>query len=184
MADELCCQAAHLTAAEYRWLRLLGEFDEAGGWAAAGARSCAAWLSWACGVTAPAARERVRVARALPALPLVCASFGAGRLSHSKVRAITRIASPENEQLLVTYGESATAAQLETVVRGFRRVRRAQDGRDAAEQHENRYVRHRIDEEGFVRIDARLWDGTPPDYSLAVGLLLDVSAETPASVAG
>lgn len=24
------------------------------------------------------------------------------------------------------------------------------------------------------------WDGLPPDYSLAVGVLLDVSAETPA----
>ena len=94
MTDELRRQSAHMAAAEYRWLRLLGEFDEAEGWASGGARSTAAWLSWACGIGPAAAREKVRVARALPALPQVCAAFAAGRLSYSKVRAITRVATP------------------------------------------------------------------------------------------
>lgn len=156
MGEELCRQAAHLTAAEYRWLRLLADFEEAGGWAVQGARSCAAWLSWACGVSPAAARERVRVARALRALPRVCESFGAGRLSYSKVRAITRVATPANEEVLVTFGESASAAQLETVVRGYRRGRRAEDALEAAQKHEQRYVRHWVDEDGFVCIKARL----------------------------
>ncbi|HVM20068.1 MAG TPA: DUF222 domain-containing protein, partial [Egibacteraceae bacterium] len=169
MADELRRHSAHMAAAEYRWLRLLGEFDEAEGWAGAGARSCAAWLSWACGVGPAAAREKVRVARALPTLPKLCASFRAGRLSYSKVRAITRVATPDNEELLVSYGESATAAQLETVLRGYRRVRRLEEAREAAEQHERRYLRHWVDEEGCVRIEARY----PADEGAFVVAALD-----------
>ena len=155
MAEELSRLSAHLAAAEYRWLRLLAEFDEAGGWAQQGARTCAAWLSWACGISPGTAREKVRVAQALPALPRVCESFAAGRLSYSKVRAITRVATPENEELLVQYGESATAAQLERVLRGYRHVHRLEEARDAALQHEQRYLRTWIDDEGYLRIDAR-----------------------------
>src|SRR5260370_861736 len=59
--------------------------------------SCAAWLSWKCQMSAGAAREHVRVARALRDLPVIRAEFGAGRLSYAKVRALTRIATPENE---------------------------------------------------------------------------------------
>jgi hypothetical protein len=156
MADELSRQSAHLAAAEYRWLRLLGEFDQIGGWGVTGTRSCAAWLSWACGLSLPAARERVRVARALPALPLVSAAFAAGRLSYSKVRAVTRVATTDNEQLLVDYATSATAAQLETVIRGYRRSQRAEEAKDAARAFEQRCVRWWVDDDGFVRITARL----------------------------
>lgn len=184
MAEELCRQSANISAAEYRWLRLLGEFDDIGGWATGGARSCAAWLSWACGVSPPAARERVRVARALPTLPRVCASFAAGRLSYSKVRAITRVASPENEELLVEYGESATAAQLEKVLRGYRRVRRLEDARAAAEMADRRSVKWWVDEEGFVRISARL---TPGDGAVVVAQLERLAEsggeDTPAPIA-
>jgi hypothetical protein len=155
MSDELRRQAAHIAAAEYRWLRLLGEFDAAEGWVQGGARSCVHWLSWACGLSGAAARERVRVARALPALPHVCEAFAAGRLSYSKVRAITRVATPENEELLTSYGQSATAAQLETVLRGYRRVKRLDEAKEAAEQHDRRYLRHWVDDEGCVRIEAR-----------------------------
>ena len=58
----------------------------------------------------PSAREKVRVARALDGLPLVGAEFGKGRLSYSKVRALTRVATPENEKSLVDVALGATAA--------------------------------------------------------------------------
>lgn len=168
MAEELARQSANLAAAEYRWLRLLGEFDAIGGWAYGGAKTCAAWLSWACGLSLPAAREKARVATALPDLPVVCASFAAGRLSYSKVRAITRVATPANEQVLVDYGESATAAQLETVLRGYRRTQRLDDAREAAGTFERRSVRWWVDEEGFVCLSARL---APDDGALVVAEL-------------
>ena len=43
--------------------------------------------------------------------------FARGELSYSKVRAITRIAVPENEAELVEMARWATAAQLERLVR-------------------------------------------------------------------
>ena len=50
------------------------------------------------------------------------AEFAAGRLSYSKVRAITRIATPEIEERLVDLALACTAAHLEGVVRTYRRT--------------------------------------------------------------
>ena len=48
-------------------------------------------------LTPRSAREHVRVARALPGLPLVRDAFAHGELSYTKVRALTRVATAENE---------------------------------------------------------------------------------------
>jgi hypothetical protein len=50
----------------------VGEFDARLGWNN-GCLSCAHWLHWRTGIDLGAAREKVRVARALPALPVVSA---------------------------------------------------------------------------------------------------------------
>src|SRR5215217_7094881 len=83
--------AVRLAAATAAWLRLVAEFDERGGWHGVGIHSCAHWLSWQCGLGPGAAREHVRVAKALASLPRIEAAFAAGQLSYSKVRALTRI---------------------------------------------------------------------------------------------
>src|SRR5262245_8771514 len=97
IAAEICCMAGHLNAATYRWLALIAELDRRQGWAEDSAQSCAHWLSWKCGVALGAAREKVRVARALESLPKTSAAMASGRLSYSKVREITRVASAETE---------------------------------------------------------------------------------------
>jgi hypothetical protein len=94
---QICELAGHLAAATCRFLVLLADFDARRGWASWEMSSCAAWLSWKCQMTAGTAREHVRVARAMRDLPVIRAEFGAGRLSYAKVRALTRIATPENE---------------------------------------------------------------------------------------
>jgi len=86
--------AAHINAATYRFLLLIAEFDRREAWGHEGVKSCAHWLNWKCGLSLGAAREKIRVARALPDLPLVSGSFARGELSFSKVRAITRVATP------------------------------------------------------------------------------------------
>lgn len=116
LGEQLCREAAHLAAAECRWLLRLAEFDRRGGWGVPGARSCAHWLGWACGLSPEAARERVRV------------------------RAITRVATAETEAVLVEMAKSSTAGQLERVVRGYRRSDRAEEGRKAQAQFERRSV--------------------------------------------
>jgi len=80
-----------------RLLVLIAEFDRRGGWSDGLTQSCAHWLNWKCGVGMGAAREKVRVARALESLPKVAAAMESGRLSYSKAREITRVATSETE---------------------------------------------------------------------------------------
>lgn len=129
---ELCELAAHINAATCQWLTLAAEFDRRGAHEAFGFVSCASWLAWRCSLTPRAAREQLRVARALEELPLITASFRTGRLSYSKVRALTRVAEPAIEEELLELAEEATAAQLERIVRGYRRATAPDEGTSAA----------------------------------------------------
>ena len=58
--------AAHINAATFQLLVLIHEYDKQEGWGLHGVASCAQWLQWQCGTNIGAAREKVRVARALP----------------------------------------------------------------------------------------------------------------------
>jgi hypothetical protein len=150
---QICELAGHLTAGTCRWLGLIAEFDRREGWAGPGLRSCAQWLSWKCGLGMVAAREHLRVAHALSRLPLVRAAFAAGRLSYSKVRALTRIATPATEADLVMMAGHATAAQIERLARGYRQARSA----DATnERHDARFLTWRQDHDGSLLVTARL----------------------------
>ncbi|MBI2197525.1 MAG: DUF222 domain-containing protein, partial [Candidatus Rokubacteria bacterium] len=100
LGDEIAELSAHLDAATARLLDLIREFDARGGWNS-GFRSCAAWLSWRVGLDLGAARERVRVARALGTLPGLAQALARGELSYAKVRALTRVATPETEARLL-----------------------------------------------------------------------------------
>ena len=117
--------AGHLNAANHRWLMLIAEFDRREGWADGSSPSCAHWLGWKCGIDLGAARERVRVARALERLPLISAAMARGALSYSKVRALTRVATPENEEALLMIALHGTARQVEKTVRLYRRAHEA-----------------------------------------------------------
>ncbi|HTO11734.1 MAG TPA: DUF222 domain-containing protein, partial [Candidatus Binatia bacterium] len=110
LGDEIALLSAHITVATARLLDLLRDFDARTGWGHAGATSCAEWLSWRVGLDLGAAREHVRVARALPALPRVADAFARGALSYSKVRALTRVATPATEERLLSAARSMPAA--------------------------------------------------------------------------
>lgn len=122
LESDICTLAGHLAAATCRWLLLLAEFDRREAWAGWGTRSCAHWLSWRCGLGFGTAREHLRVGRALVELPLMRAQFAAGRLSYSKVRALTRIATPALESELVALGLGAPAGHVERIVRSYRKA--------------------------------------------------------------
>jgi hypothetical protein len=59
--------------------------------------------------------------------PVITVAFRDGRLSYSKLRAITRIATEANVELLIDWAQQATAVQLERIVAGQRRAVRATD---------------------------------------------------------
>jgi 5-methylcytosine-specific restriction endonuclease McrA len=155
LGDEIAELSAHLDAATARLLALIREFDARGGWNT-GFPSCAAWLGWRVGLNKGAARERVRVARALGALPLLTEALARGELSYAKVRAITRVATPETEARLLAVGRAGTAEHVERIVRGWRQVDRRAEAREAARQHEGRGLQVYEDEDGMVVVRGRL----------------------------
>ncbi len=191
---EICELAGHLWAAECRWLLMVGEFDRREAWEPWGLRSCAHWLSWRCGVALNAARERVRVARRLVELPLITAAFSQGELSYAKVRALTRVANEANEPELVEVARTATASQLERIVRTYRKAQIQEELVEANDRHQARRARWYWDDDGSFVLSARL---SPEDGALVLAALeagrttdmppaastADVSAETsPAAV--
>ena len=155
LGDAIAELAAHLDAATARLLDLIREFDARGGWNS-GFRSCAHWLSWRVGLDLGAARERVRVARALGTLPRLSEAFARGELSYAKVRALTRVATPETEARLLAVGRAGTAAHVERIVRGWRRVDRNAEAREARRQHARRSLQVYQDEDGTVVVRGRL----------------------------
>lgn len=123
IGEEIATFAARINIARHAMLTRLRAFDSHGGWGRAGAVSCAHWLSWRINMKLTAAHEHVRVARALANLPKIDAAFRRGELSYSKVRALTRAATPETEQDFLDVALHGTADQMERLVRAYRRVR-------------------------------------------------------------
>jgi hypothetical protein len=155
IASAIALLSAHLDAGTARLLVLIREFDARGSWGN-GFRSCAHWLSWRIGLDLGAAREKVRVARALGTLPLLAEALANGEVSYAKVRALTRVATPETEARLLGVGRAGTAAHVERIVRGWRRVDRNAEKRESKHRHRSRglYVHH--DEDGMTVVRGRL----------------------------
>jgi hypothetical protein len=155
LGDEIAELAAHLTVATARLLNLIREFDARGGWSH-GFVSCAAWLTWRVGLAPGAAREHVRVARALGNLPRLAEALARGQISYSKVRELTRVATPATEERLLAVGQAGTAEHVTRIVRGWRLVDRKAEAREAAQQHASRALHVYPDEDGTMRIRGRL----------------------------
>jgi hypothetical protein len=112
----------HMNADSYRMLLLVREFDDRFGWKKWTFKSCAEWLAWRSSISPSAAREKVRTAHALRTLPAISAAFAEGRLSYSKVRALTRVANGYDEELLLKHALDATVPQVEERCRQIRNV--------------------------------------------------------------
>jgi hypothetical protein len=175
--EEIATLSATISAATYQLLCLLNEYDKRCGWAdpldPSGFRSLAHWLSWRVGLDLGTAREQVRVARALPQLLKISAAFRRGEVSYSKVRAMTRIATPENEDELMTWAKASTASQLEKLIRSFRQADRRSETAQAQLQEELRGLYTYHDSDGMLRIQGRL---TPEQGALFMKAL-EVSRE-------
>jgi hypothetical protein len=155
LGDQIAVLSAHLDAATAGLLDLIREFDMRGGWGN-GFHSCAEWLTWRVGLDRGAARERVRVARALGTLPRLAQALARGELSYSKVRALTRVATPETEERLLAVGKAGTAAHVERIVRGWRQMDRNTEIEETATRHRSRALQVYQDEDGMVVVRGRL----------------------------
>ena len=174
LENQITTLAGQINAATYRFLKLIAEFDRRQAWSGYGIRSCAHWLNWKCGIAMAAAREKVRTARALEGLPAINEAFQKGSLSFSKVRAMTRVATEENEDYLLNIAEYGTAQHMEVLVKAYRTVSRIadkpedfyaadiglteeeQEKRRQEQQYENRMVSCYQDDDGCWIIKAKL----------------------------
>src|SRR6056297_115966 len=151
LEDEIASLASHIHAATYRLIAMLRVFDELDGWQ--GWPTPAHWLQWRCGFSLNASREKFRVARALPELPRIRAAFKKGELSFAQVRAVTRIATPDNEATVLMWAQHSTASHMERFARLYRRY-----GENAAvmAQHRERSFSHWEEDDGMVSFRIRL----------------------------
>ena len=156
LSAEITTLCGYLNAATFRLLELIREFDENRCWELPGLVSCAHWLNFQCGIGINAAREKVRVAHALIKLPEISEAFRRGEISYSKVRAMTRVATAENEAHLLMIARNGTAHHVEKLVRQCRRAERLSEAKAATAQFDARSVTYRYDEDGSLLIAARL----------------------------
>src|SRR5262245_24392187 len=163
----------HLNAATYRFLLLIAEFDRSEAYARHGLVSTAQWLNWQCGIGKVAAREKVRVARALETLPEISAAFASGEFSYSKVRAMTRVATPANESVLVSIGRYGTATHVENLVKKYRWTQRRDAAALAHKQQLDRQVHSFYDDADAFVLHARL----PSEVGAIVKKALEVAGD-------
>src|SRR5215475_9992426 len=172
LGERIAEQAAHLDAAMHRLLADLRAFDARGGWHVQGAASCAHWLAWRVGWDLVTARDHVRVARKLVEFPAIDDALRRGEVSYSKVRAMLRVATSENEVLLLEHAKLMTASQLEKLCRKYALVQRhGQDSHPDVDE-QRRYVRRRDLEDGMVKIEAVLH----PEEAELIWTMLDHAA--------
>ena len=172
LGDAIAELAARIQAATYELLAMIHQFDECGGWGE-GFTSCAHWLNWRTGLAMGAAREKVRVANALAVLPRLSDAMRRGMVSYSKVRAITRVATPDTEERLLAFARSGTAAHVERLVRAWRRVDLIAAADDDRRQHDGRHLETWVDEDGMVVIRGRL----SPELGAVVQRALEAAGE-------
>jgi hypothetical protein len=156
LGDEIATLAAHVHAATERLLALIARFDRMGGWESGGFRTCAEWLSFRTGIDLGTAREKVRTARALEGLPQTRSSMSRGELSFSQVRALTRVASSENEGELLELARGSTTAELERMVRGWKKLGRVEEEEEERRRHARRSFSVYPDDEGMYAVRGTL----------------------------
>jgi hypothetical protein len=188
LADQIANLSLRIDVAQHSLCTDLRQFDAHDGWSGMGFISTATWLAWRIGIGPAAAREHVRVARALGDLQLVDAAFASGKLSYSKVRALTRIATPTTEEELLSIAMHATASQIEKLAAAYRRTRvdPTQPNLDL-----RRFMRRVDTSSGMVRIELQLpheqanvvWEAMSAALDAGRREDKDVSAETPTPTA-
>jgi hypothetical protein len=172
LETEITTLAGQISAATCLLVEAIAAYDRREGWATWECRSMTHWLTWRAAMSAPTAREHIRVGHALYELPLIREQFASGQLSYSQVRALTRIAVPVTESQLVELARSMTASQLDRLASRYRGVRAATT-ETAKERHSRRQMVSYLDDDGMRVIIVR----QPPEEAAVVLRAVDAAAE-------
>ena len=155
LGDRIAELAAGINAAEAQMMTLIADFDRRGGWKG-DFGSCAEWLAWRIGIKIGPARERVRAARALENLPQTAGALREGSISYAKVRALTRVATPESEAKLLEFARAGSAANLEQMVRMWKKLSRDEELTAEQARRRGRAFSVFVDGDGMYVVKGRL----------------------------
>lgn len=97
---------------QFELVRAVAALDESFEWALDPVPTCAHWVAQELDVEVSTAREWLRIGRALRSLPMIDAAFKRRQLSYSKVRALTRVATPDTEAELCAIANRVPAGRL------------------------------------------------------------------------
>ena len=121
------------------------------------------------------------MAAALAELPHISAAMTCGRLSYSKVRALSRVAAPATEARLLAVACGSTAAQVERLVRGWRQADQAAQADGEQVRLASRMLSTQVDEDGMLVLRARL---TPEVGAVLLRAVEAALEQVPAPAAG
>jgi hypothetical protein len=169
LCAEIVSLCADIHRAEFRLLELIERLDASKSWRHEAMPGCAHWLNAHCGLDLVTAREKVRIARALPDLRLIREAFRSGQISYSKVRAITRVADWRNEAELVEVAKANTAAHVAKIVQGMKQVERLKESKAAFDAYRHRTFTCHTDDDGSLVIEGRL----PAEQGVLLLMALD-----------
>ncbi len=156
LGERIAELAARINSAEARMMTLIADFDRRGGWKDGGYASCAEWLAWRLGMKIGPARERVRAARALESLPQTADALAEGSISYTKVRALTRVATPEREAELLEFARASSAARLERTLRMWKKLSRDEELTAEQARRRSRTFSVFVDGDGMYVVKGRL----------------------------
>jgi hypothetical protein len=151
--EELSVQ---INAATAELVQLSAEYDDVGGWFGVGLRSCAHWLSIHTGVDVWTGAEMVRTGHALRELPRIAEAFAEGRLSLDKVRKVTRVAVPDDEEVWLEVALNASGGQLTRICRAVSNALDAADPHLADRALERRSLQMWWRDDGMLQVIAVL----------------------------
>lgn len=164
LARDLSNALTNWSTSQRTVIGLAADFADSGEWMAAGAASAAHWIAAVADIEVCTAREWIRVGRRLRTLPRIADLFDSDDLSYSKVRVLSRLATPDNEEQLVAIALDVPAGALARAVAAW--LHRTSNARELELlQHDQRSVTWRNEPDGMVTFTARL----PP---LVAGVLI------------
>lgn len=162
--------AARFARCQYALVHASADVAASAEWALDGSPTAAHWIAAVTDVEVCTAREWIRIGRHVRALPLVDDRFRNGRLSYSKVRTITRLATPDNEAELVALAERHPAGALTKVLARWM-LDHSQPGEIDALHQRSRSATWRNEPDGMVDFRLRL----PPHVAAALVAVLQTT---------
>ena len=128
---------------------LAAEFADSHEWVIAGSPTPAHWLAHTADVEVCTAREWIRIGKKLHTLFNIAEAFSDGIISYSKVRTLTRVATPANERELLEIALTVPAGELGRALAAWL-CRNSTPEEVEAHQHAQRSVKWRTEPDGMT----------------------------------